>query len=151
MIFIFNFNFFLLLLLRWRTKQNLDYSFLMMYAVSKGVYYVQVRLRGGKRKHLSRTELPPPPSQPCWGHFHSQPDPSWPRASLISLLGNGRSPIWLRFYMKVVHMQMRAFDSPAPRTRRKLSLFSQSRLVLPSPVLPGRGVAQPSRTIFSLS
>ncbi|XP_038863128.1 alpha-1,3-mannosyl-glycoprotein 4-beta-N-acetylglucosaminyltransferase A-like isoform X3 [Salvelinus namaycush] len=26
---------------RWRTKQNLDYSFLMMYAVSKGVYYVQ--------------------------------------------------------------------------------------------------------------
>lgn len=30
-------------LFRWRTKQNLDYSFLMMYAVSKGVYYVQVR------------------------------------------------------------------------------------------------------------
>ena len=29
-------------LFRWRTKQNLDYSFLMMYAVSKGVYYVQV-------------------------------------------------------------------------------------------------------------
>ncbi|KAG7257908.1 hypothetical protein CRUP_029390, partial [Coryphaenoides rupestris] len=27
---------------RWRTKQNLDYSFLMMYAVSKGVYYVQM-------------------------------------------------------------------------------------------------------------
>uniref|UniRef100_A0A7N8Y700 Alpha-1,3-mannosyl-glycoprotein 4-beta-N-acetylglucosaminyltransferase A n=1 Tax=Mastacembelus armatus TaxID=205130 RepID=A0A7N8Y700_9TELE len=27
---------------RWRTKQNLDYSFLMMYAVSKGVYYVQL-------------------------------------------------------------------------------------------------------------
>ncbi|KAI3356375.1 hypothetical protein L3Q82_017601 [Scortum barcoo] len=26
----------------WRTKQNLDYSFLMMYAVSKGVYYVQL-------------------------------------------------------------------------------------------------------------
>lgn len=31
-------------LFRWRTKQNLDYSFLMMYAVSKGVYYVQVCL-----------------------------------------------------------------------------------------------------------
>uniref|UniRef100_A0A665WW88 Alpha-1,3-mannosyl-glycoprotein 4-beta-N-acetylglucosaminyltransferase A n=1 Tax=Echeneis naucrates TaxID=173247 RepID=A0A665WW88_ECHNA len=27
---------------KWRTKQNLDYSFLMMYAVSKGVYYVQL-------------------------------------------------------------------------------------------------------------
>lgn len=31
-------------LFRWRTKQNLDYSFLMMYAVNKGVYYVQVSL-----------------------------------------------------------------------------------------------------------
>uniref|UniRef100_A0AAY4B5X0 Alpha-1,3-mannosyl-glycoprotein 4-beta-N-acetylglucosaminyltransferase A n=1 Tax=Denticeps clupeoides TaxID=299321 RepID=A0AAY4B5X0_9TELE len=30
------------LLFRWRTKQNLDYSFLMMYAVNKGVYYVQL-------------------------------------------------------------------------------------------------------------
>ncbi|XP_077954210.1 alpha-1,3-mannosyl-glycoprotein 4-beta-N-acetylglucosaminyltransferase B-like [Gasterosteus aculeatus] len=27
---------------RWRTKQNLDYCFLMMYAQSKGTYYVQV-------------------------------------------------------------------------------------------------------------
>uniref|UniRef100_A0A8C9RNF2 Alpha-1,3-mannosyl-glycoprotein 4-beta-N-acetylglucosaminyltransferase A n=1 Tax=Scleropages formosus TaxID=113540 RepID=A0A8C9RNF2_SCLFO len=27
---------------RWRTKQNLDYSFLMMYAASKGLYYVQL-------------------------------------------------------------------------------------------------------------
>ncbi|VCX42136.1 unnamed protein product [Gulo gulo] len=27
---------------RWRTKQNLDYCFLMMYAQSKGIYYVQV-------------------------------------------------------------------------------------------------------------
>lgn len=27
---------------RWRTKQNLDYCFLMMYAQSKGVYYVQL-------------------------------------------------------------------------------------------------------------
>ncbi|TRZ00215.1 hypothetical protein DNTS_009785, partial [Danionella cerebrum] len=26
---------------RWRTKQNLDYCFLMMYAQSKGTYYVQ--------------------------------------------------------------------------------------------------------------
>ncbi|KAJ6667895.1 hypothetical protein lerEdw1_016216 [Lerista edwardsae] len=26
---------------RWRTKQNLDYCFLMMYAQSKGIYYVQ--------------------------------------------------------------------------------------------------------------
>lgn len=34
----------LMSLFRWRTKQNLDYSFLMMYAVSKGVYYVQVCL-----------------------------------------------------------------------------------------------------------
>lgn len=33
---------FLLLFLRWRTKQNLDYCFLMMYAQSKGTYYVQV-------------------------------------------------------------------------------------------------------------
>lgn len=32
----------LLLLLRWRTKQNLDYCFLMMYAQTKGTYYVQV-------------------------------------------------------------------------------------------------------------
>lgn len=29
---------------RWRTKQNLDYCFLMMYAQSKGIYYVQVSL-----------------------------------------------------------------------------------------------------------
>lgn len=29
---------------RWRTKQNLDYCFLMMYAQSKGIYYVQVGL-----------------------------------------------------------------------------------------------------------
>lgn len=28
---------------RWRTKQNLDYSFLMMYAKRRGIYYVQVR------------------------------------------------------------------------------------------------------------
>nr|XP_006011128.1 PREDICTED: alpha-1,3-mannosyl-glycoprotein 4-beta-N-acetylglucosaminyltransferase B-like [Latimeria chalumnae] len=27
---------------KWRTKQNLDYSFLMLYAQSKGTYYVQV-------------------------------------------------------------------------------------------------------------
>ncbi|XP_050817520.1 alpha-1,3-mannosyl-glycoprotein 4-beta-N-acetylglucosaminyltransferase B isoform X1 [Gopherus flavomarginatus] len=27
---------------RWRTKQNLDYCFLMMYAQSKGIYYVQL-------------------------------------------------------------------------------------------------------------
>lgn len=27
---------------RWRTKQNLDYSFLMMYAQSRGLYYVQL-------------------------------------------------------------------------------------------------------------
>ncbi|KAG7463427.1 hypothetical protein MATL_G00176440 [Megalops atlanticus] len=27
---------------RWRTKQNLDFSFLMMYAANKGVYYVQL-------------------------------------------------------------------------------------------------------------
>lgn len=27
---------------RWRTKQNLDFSFLMMYAHSKGTYYVQL-------------------------------------------------------------------------------------------------------------
>lgn len=27
---------------KWRTKQNLDYSFLMMYAGSRGVYYVQL-------------------------------------------------------------------------------------------------------------
>ncbi|XP_058884800.1 alpha-1,3-mannosyl-glycoprotein 4-beta-N-acetylglucosaminyltransferase A isoform X3 [Acipenser ruthenus] len=26
---------------KWRTKQNLDYSFLMMYALNKGTYYVQ--------------------------------------------------------------------------------------------------------------
>lgn len=32
----------LLLSLRWRTKQNLDYCFLMMYCQSKGTYYVQV-------------------------------------------------------------------------------------------------------------
>ena len=30
---------------RWRTKQNLDYSFLMMYAKSRGTYYIQVRHR----------------------------------------------------------------------------------------------------------
>lgn len=36
---------------RWRTKQNLDYCFLMMYAQSKGIYYVQVStaLRGAPR------------------------------------------------------------------------------------------------------
>lgn len=28
--------------IRWRTKQNLDFSFLMMYAKSRGTYYVQV-------------------------------------------------------------------------------------------------------------
>nr|XP_043873730.1 alpha-1,3-mannosyl-glycoprotein 4-beta-N-acetylglucosaminyltransferase B [Solea senegalensis] len=28
--------------LRWRTKQNLDYCFLMMYAQAKGTYYVQL-------------------------------------------------------------------------------------------------------------
>lgn len=27
---------------RWRTKQNLDYCFLMMYAQKKGVYYIQL-------------------------------------------------------------------------------------------------------------
>lgn len=27
---------------RWRTKQNLDYAFLMMYAQSRGIYYVQL-------------------------------------------------------------------------------------------------------------
>lgn len=31
--------------LRWRTKQNLDYCFLMMYAQEKGIYYIQVRIR----------------------------------------------------------------------------------------------------------
>lgn len=35
----------LLLAHRWRTKQNLDYCFLMMYAQSKGIYYVQVSLK----------------------------------------------------------------------------------------------------------
>ena len=27
---------------KWRTKQNLDYAFLMMYAQSRGTYYVQL-------------------------------------------------------------------------------------------------------------
>lgn len=29
---------------RWRTKQNLDYAYLMMYAQAKGTFYVQVSL-----------------------------------------------------------------------------------------------------------
>lgn len=29
-------------LIRWRTKQNLDYSFLMMYAQPRGTFYLQV-------------------------------------------------------------------------------------------------------------
>lgn len=33
-----------LILLRWRTKQNLDYAYLMMYAQAKGTFYVQVSL-----------------------------------------------------------------------------------------------------------
>ena len=28
--------------IKWRTKQNLDYAFLMMYAQSRGTYYVQL-------------------------------------------------------------------------------------------------------------
>lgn len=28
--------------IRWRTKQNLDYCFLMMYAQEKGIYYIQL-------------------------------------------------------------------------------------------------------------
>lgn len=28
---------------RWRTKQNLDYVYLMMYAQGRGTYYLQVR------------------------------------------------------------------------------------------------------------
>lgn len=31
-----------LLFLRWRTKQNLDFSYLMCYAHDKGTYYIQV-------------------------------------------------------------------------------------------------------------
>lgn len=49
-------------------------------------------------------------------------------------------------YMKVAQMQMWAFDTPAPRTRRKLLLFSQSRLVFPSRVCRRLSVAQPSRS-----
>lgn len=30
---------------RWRTKQNLDFSFLMLYAQNKGTYYVQVNIK----------------------------------------------------------------------------------------------------------
>lgn len=30
---------------RWRTKQNLDFSFLMLYAQNKGTYYVQVIIK----------------------------------------------------------------------------------------------------------
>ena len=57
---------------RWRTKQNLDYCFLMMYAQSKGIYYVQV----------STDTLLCPPS-PCMG-LGGEPCPpcahpeSWP-------------------------------------------------------------------------
>lgn len=32
--------------LRWRTKQNLDFSFLMLYTQEKGTYYVQVGVKG---------------------------------------------------------------------------------------------------------
>jgi len=32
----------MLLVYRWRTKQNLDYTYMMMYARSRGTYYVQV-------------------------------------------------------------------------------------------------------------
>jgi len=32
----------MLLMYRWRTKQNLDYTYMMMYARSRGTYYVQV-------------------------------------------------------------------------------------------------------------
>lgn len=32
--------------LRWRTKQILDFSFLMLYAQEKGTYYVQVGVKG---------------------------------------------------------------------------------------------------------
>lgn len=41
---------------RWRTKQNLDYAFLMMYAVNKGLYYVQVR-RGIYRWHVFTSDI----------------------------------------------------------------------------------------------
>lgn len=53
-----------------------------------------------KRKCLSRTELPalPPPSPAGATFTHSQPDPSRPCASLISLLGKSQSPIWLRLH-----------------------------------------------------
>lgn len=126
----------------------------MMYAVSKGVYYVQVCL--WKKESMCREPncLPrPPPPCPAGATFtHSEPDPSWPRASLISLLGKGRTLIWLRLH------ESRADANAAPRTRRKLLLFSR---VFPFRVLRYSlqdgsanvcrhlSVAQPSRSIFS--
>ncbi|KAF5918114.1 hypothetical protein HPG69_018455 [Diceros bicornis minor] len=63
---------------RWRTKQNLDYCFLMMYAQSKGIYYVQVS---------SETLLCPHPrpwlglgGEPCLPLCHSQSGPLLPPA-----------------------------------------------------------------------
>lgn len=48
---------------RWRTKQNLDYCFLMMYAQSKGIYYVQVStaLLGAPRPGGPGRCMPPCP------------------------------------------------------------------------------------------
>lgn len=51
---------------RWRTKQNLDYCFLMMYAQSKGIYYVQV-----STETLLCAPLPPPALDPGWAQVVS--------------------------------------------------------------------------------
>ncbi|XP_030372054.1 alpha-1,3-mannosyl-glycoprotein 4-beta-N-acetylglucosaminyltransferase A [Scaptodrosophila lebanonensis] len=47
--------------LRWRTKQNLDYMFLMSYAMSRGSYYLQleddVRVRDGYLDYIGKFTL----------------------------------------------------------------------------------------------
>lgn len=136
-----SFFFLILLLFRWRTKQNLDYSFLMMYAVSKGVYYVQVRLWRKKFK------VPAP-----------LPVLLEPLSLILSLIPLSHVQVSSLFlaravvqfgcvYVKVVHMQMRAFDTPAPRTGCLVSLVSSFPLACYSALFwPGdcRNVEQTS-------
>lgn len=123
----------LLLLLRWRTKQNLDYCFLMMYCQSKGTYYVQVR----------PVLAPPTRRWRCWTHVCSGPLPQLEddivaRPNFFTTMKNFALQQPLEEWMILEFSQL-GFIGRCPRTRwgrGDPSRAAMSRVPPPAPASP---------------
>jgi len=133
----------LLPMYRWRTKQNLDYTYSMMYARSRGTYYVQVL-------------------KPCIGVVQVHWVCRWPWSSVgnvdllihrvpVSFPGLGRVLFVKEFYLRCFHLTQlwwvdqvsTWFEGKTAREKLATPLYAEATgnrmsltLFLPQQVLP---------------